>query len=1089
MASTRSSRRAGRSTADAPSVTEVDLNGRGFPGEVLADLAAPNATTLTLAGGPDQADALVGMHIRVAPKASFESGDLADAQDRIVATYSGDPAHTLTVTEAFDPTPDPGATGISWTTVVIGRGGVLAADPATTNQIVLPAGFKGAARDSFTGTIVRFGTGNQAAQSFVATAYDVASRTVTLTPRWTLVDTPLTGDQFAVYGERVAAVAQADGRLLLTDPLHPDAVGGDNLRNSYRKMQVEVVAVASGNTAHLGSVAEVTASAAGALTLDEPFDLAPGESVTLLLTGGWVSAYRHTGNNTHVLSQLSVRDGEHGVRHAIQSPTSNGYNRAGLPVVHRERTAWGLPAGATTGGIEMESSPLVGAFYQARLVCFTPSITGAFRARFAASAASAEAQVDSAAGASALTDGNQAINLQVDNGELSISLPTSSFGDLRTVPLTPRVQINFSERAGPQELVKFTTTGNIYTVRQGFNQMFLRLGDKPFGTVDVAASAFAVARSKRVCRYRPGMASLLRFSAVFNAPVEDLWQFAGLATSGNALEFGYYGAEADGSGASKFGINRARGGRLEVRSMHISLSNATYTGGVISITTPAMTIAGFAQSPSGVFAVTIPNNTPVNEIARLLAEESRAFGGTTAPATLGWEFQNVGASIIIRTAGVGTIGTGQFAFTSAVAQITANTVVQQFAGTDGFSPEVREIFLRLNGALADGTLTITLNGSANTVTIATADGLTTAADVAWQIVNATGTDWTPDGTNTWTAELVGDEGTARVRFTSIAFAAAGGTFSSAAGTTNVIFDQFVQRAAMRPTTNNWVFQENWNIDKCDGTGPSGFVLNPQKGNIYQIEYEYLGFGSITFSVENTATGGLSPVHRIKYPNTEVDTSLEGPHMPIQMAITARAAINGVTAPLTMSTGSWAFFVQGEVDHVAPRFTVSHDASSGTIAAGERRALIFLKHPEIYNDKSSQVGVQMEEITVGADITNSAPTIVEVVLNPIYTDAGSASAAATGEPAWRFADYPNSPIIYATTMTNLQSGQTFLEPIQQIQVTGGTPIASGGISGDGTIRLESIKGYNFARGDVLAVTVTSPAGGPDVNVSVTWIEDH
>lgn len=43
-------------------------------------------------------------------------------------------------------------------------------------------------------------------------------------------------------------------------------------------------------------------------------------------------------------------------------------------------------------------------------------------------------------------------------------------------------------------------------------------------------------------------------------------------------------------------------------------------------------------------------------------------------------------------------------------------------------------------------------------------------------------------------------------------------------------------------TDNWIYQSAWNIDRMDGYGASGIVLNPQRGNVYNIEYQWQGFG-------------------------------------------------------------------------------------------------------------------------------------------------------------------------------------------------------------------------------------------------------
>lgn len=48
--------------------------------------------------------------------------------------------------------------------------------------------------------------------------------------------------------------------------------------------------------------------------------------------------------------------------------------------------------------------------------------------------------------------------------------------------------------------------------------------------------------------------------------------------------------------------------------------------------------------------------------------------------------------------------------------------------------------------------------------------------------------------------------------------------------------------------NTFAFQQDWNIDKLDGTGDSGFDLDVTEGQIYQIDFTWYGYGQILFGV-------------------------------------------------------------------------------------------------------------------------------------------------------------------------------------------------------------------------------------------------
>lgn len=66
---------------------------------------------------------------------------------------------------------------------------------------------------------------------------------------------------------------------------------------------------------------------------------------------------------------------------------------------------------------------------------------------------------------------------------------------------------------------------------------------------------------------------------------------------------------------------------------------------------------------------------------------------------------------------------------------------------------------------------------------------------------------------------------------------------------------------------SFVSQANWNTDKCNGTGPSGFTLNPLMGNEYQVKCHPSGFGAVTYWVMDASTCDYILVHVLSQANT------------------------------------------------------------------------------------------------------------------------------------------------------------------------------------------------------------------------------
>lgn len=110
---------------------------------------------------------------------------------------------------------------------------------------------------------------------------------------------------------------------------------------------------------------------------------------------------------------------------------------------------------------------------------------------------------------------------------------------------------------------------------------------------------------------------------------------------------------------------------------------------------------------------------------------------------------------------------------------------------------------------------------------------------------------------------------------------------------------------MRSGNPTFIAQSAWNIDKADGTGALD-ALDWSKGNVFSIQFQYLGFGNIRFAIEKTNLGRYQPVHDILYPNTNVRPSLDFPSLPYQLHVFNGQATNN----LEVGGASVGLFVQG-----------------------------------------------------------------------------------------------------------------------------------------------------------------------------------
>lgn len=232
---------------------------------------------------------------------------------------------------------------------------------------------------------------------------------------------------------------------------------------------------------------------------------------------------------------------------------------------------------------------------------------------------------------------------------------------------------------------------------------------------------------------------------------------------------------------------------------------------------------------------------------------------------------------------------------------------------------------------ATQTATITLNGVPYTVTLGN-----TTEDVAVQtIANRVGGygGWLfqqTDGAMLWLAPTLGPMN---------------GTFSfTSTGNAQATFVLKQQGVAQ---TDYWTYQEDWNVDKLDGsntitTNPSGMTLDHTKLNVYQIGLRWLGAGVISYAVEDQASGSLVYVHREHYVNQHTVPHTLNPSFKITYA--AYNLTN--TTNLTVSGASMYGAIEGTI--FQNELTRSFSTAKSGLAQNTTHHLMTIKNAVVTN---------------------------------------------------------------------------------------------------------------------------------------------
>jgi hypothetical protein len=232
---------------------------------------------------------------------------------------------------------------------------------------------------------------------------------------------------------------------------------------------------------------------------------------------------------------------------------------------------------------------------------------------------------------------------------------------------------------------------------------------------------------------------------------------------------------------------------------------------------------------------------------------------------------------------------------------------------------------------AGQTATITLNGVAYTVALTN----TTAAHAITDIINRVGGygGWLvqqTDGAMLWLAPSLGPMN---------------GTFSfTSTGNATATFS--VKQVGVAQT-DNWTYQEDWNIDRLDGsntidTNPSGMLLDHTKLNVYQIAMRWLGAGVISYAIEDQASGTIVYVHREHYVNQHTTTHTANPSFKIQY----NAYNTTSTTDVSVYGGSMYGAIEGTI--FLNELTRAHSTSKASLAQNVTHHIMTIKNSVVTN---------------------------------------------------------------------------------------------------------------------------------------------
>ena len=273
-------------------------------------------------------------------------------------------------------------------------------------------------------------------------------------------------------------------------------------------------------------------------------------------------------------------------------------------------------------------------------------------------------------------------------------------------------------------------------------------------------------------------------------------------------------------------------------------------------------------------------------------------------------------------------------------------------------------------ALADGTVTVTLNGTAFTPVVLNGGSL--AANLA-QLVQKLRLQ------GLFNALYLAEYDQSKISFLATSLGPQTGSFTMTS-TDTITFTNTTKQTGVAQT-EYWTPQEEFNLDKLDGTGYSGVTLDPSKLNVYQINFRWLGAGEMRYAIENPLNGDMMFFHHEHYTNRYEYPHLDNPSLKIGYVA---ANLDGGVGVVTTRGASFMGAVEGIVEQTRLPYSVTATRTDAMNSPGSLYHLLTLKNKLIYQGKINTRDLLPIRLTASVN-TVGDPAIIRLFWNPVFAN--------------------------------------------------------------------------------------------------------
>ena len=296
------------------------------------------------------------------------------------------------------------------------------------------------------------------------------------------------------------------------------------------------------------------------------------------------------------------------------------------------------------------------------------------------------------------------------------------------------------------------------------------------------------------------------------------------------------------------------------------------------------------------------------------------------------------------------------------------------------------------------------------------------------------------------------------------------------GTYNWVIRSFISGSA----TETRIPRSQWNKDKCDGTGASGFNIDFTKTQLAFIDFQWLGVGRVRCGFAHD--GKLITAHEFYHSNNLPTVYISNPNLPVRCELRNTAVGVGASFDQICSTvASEGGYIESGVDFAYTMLTTRSIPTPG----GTELPLVAIRLKNTFQGYPNRISVRLNNISLYAETNSIVYKIIKLPSSAFVglTTLGSGTI-------WTSAS-DNSGVEYCINATVYNDGDVFASgyvPSGSSQ-NSLSPVASGSLtSAKKNIIVQNLDSTNSEIYVIVVRTVSTSVGAAaNVAASLQWRE--